>query len=172
MRTSLIEALALWRRTQAPGPHPSFEELWTLAADGVRDPAVPVVGHLARCARCGGELRELAEAIDEASGWDVALAKAASARLTTPVVVGTACGRYTVAVHPRPDADEAVVTVEVAPAFRDALEGATVTVLDRGGRELLSARLVLGRASGRLRGLASLDCTRVVVRAERRGEHV
>jgi hypothetical protein len=167
MRTSLIEALHAWRHVQAAGSHLSLEELWALASDGVGDPTVPALDHLARCARCAGELRELAEGIDEAAGWDVALAKAASAPLATAVTVGTACGRYTITIHPRPDADEAVVTVEVAPAFRDELEGATVTVSDRAGRELLSAPLMLGRASARLRGLASIDCTRVVVRAVR-----
>ena len=167
MRTSLTEALQAWRRAQALGPHLALEELWAIASDGVGDPAAPELDHLTRCARCAGELRDLAGAIDDAAGWDVALAKAASAPLSTAMSVATVCGRYTVTIHPRPGADEAVVTVEVAPPFRDELEGAIVTVSDRAGRELLSAPLTLGRASARLRGLEPIDCTRVVVRAER-----
>ena len=167
MRTSVTEALQAWRRAQTPGPHLALDELWAIASDGAGDPAAPAIDHLTRCPRCAAELRELTAGIDDAAGWDVALAKAASAPLSTAMQVTTACGRYTVTVHPRPDADEAVVTVEVAPGLRDALEGTVVTVSDRGGRELLTAPLTLGRASARLRGLATIDCTRVVVRVER-----
>ena len=69
-----------------------------------------------------------------------------------------------------PKSDEALITVEVTPGFREALEGSVVTVSDRTGRELLTASIVLGRAAGHLRGLAALDCTRVVVRATKPAE--
>ena len=166
--TTLRTALRAWREALGVGPHPPLDALWRLASDGVADPADAVLSHVIRCARCAAEVRELAQAMDEAAGWDVALAKAASAALTVPLSVTTACGRYSVAVHPRAGSDEAVVTVEVAAAFRDVVEGATVTVTDGAGRQLLSAPIVLGRASARLHGLASLDCTRLVVRADAR----
>jgi hypothetical protein len=145
------------------------ERVVSAVASDARDGGAGIE-HLARCGGCAAELREPAEAIDAAAGWDVGLAKAASARLAAPTTVTTSCGRYTIALHPRPDADEAVVTVEVAPQIRDALEGTVVTVCDRGGRELLRAPVVLGRASARLRGLAGIDCTRIVVRTARTEE--
>jgi hypothetical protein len=169
MRTTLTDALRTWRAGVAAGPHLPLEELWALAAEGVADAADPRLEHVTRCAACAQDLRELAEAIEEAAGWDVALAKAASAAVTSPVTVHTACGKYTIVLHPRPGADEAIVTVEVAPAFRESVEGATVTVADRAGTVLLAAPIVLGKASARLRGLAALDCTRLVVRTARAG---
>ena len=168
MRTTLKDALAAWREGQEPGPHPSFDELYALASDGVARATDPVLAHLTRCGQCNRELRELVDAVENAVGFDMALAKAAEARITIPMSMSTACGKYEIAIYPRTDgSDEALITVEVTPGFREALEGSVVTVSDRTGRELLSATIVLGRAAGHLRGLASLDCTRLMVRSTR-----
>ena len=167
MRTTLLAALRAWREVGEPGTHATPDELYALASAGAADASASVVVHLTRCGPCAGEFAELSAAVREAVGWDLALAKAAAAPLSAPVAVSTECGKYSIALYPRAGVtDEALVTVEVLPPFQAVLEGARVTVRDRGGRELLSAPIVLGRASGRVRKLASIDCTRLTVRLE------
>jgi hypothetical protein len=164
MRTTLTEALRTWRALEEAGPHPTVDALYAAASAGLgaADPAL--ARHLTRCGECAREIGELADAIRETTGCDLLLAKAAAAPLTAPVSVGTECGKYVIALYPRPDADEALVAVEVASALRDTLEGSMLTISDRGGRTLVSAPVVLGRVSGRIHGLASIDLTRLVVR--------
>jgi hypothetical protein len=164
MRTTLTEALRTWRALEEPGLHPTVDALYAAASAGLAAADAALVRHLMRCGECMRELGELAESIRETVGCDLLLAKAAAAPLTAPVSIGTECGKYAIALYPRPDADEALIAVEVAPALRDALEGSTLTVSDRGGRTLVSAPVVLGRVSGRIHGLASIDLTRLVVR--------
>lgn len=168
MRTTLKEALAAWRETQEAEPHPSLDDLYAVALHGVADAGAAVVGHVTRCAPCARTLRELMDEVEAAAVFDMAMAKAAAARLTTSTSMTTACGKYEIGIHPRADgSDEAFVTVEVTPSFRDTLEGSEVTVSDRTGRELLAGTIVLGRLAGRVREAAAIDCTRLTVRGTR-----
>jgi hypothetical protein len=165
-RTTLGEAIQIWR-AHAPGPHPTLDDLYTAAARGGLEAMPALLEHVARCGRCARELQALVECVAEAESFDLALPRAAASALGAPVVLATECGRYAIGFYPRGE-DDALVTIEVKAPDAAALEGAVVTVRDGGGMVVLSAPIVLGRASGRVGNRARLDLSRLVVQAEPR----
>ncbi len=169
-KTTLGEAFMAWRDEIQTEVHLPLHRLYELAEAGERDLTSPAIQHLARCGECARQVGELQAAMEDAAGWDVALPKAAAAPATAPMTLATSCGKFALAMYPRGGSDEAVLTVEVSPSHQAMLEGATVTVTDRGGRVLLVAPIVLGRASARVQGLAEIDTRRLVVQAKRSTE--
>jgi hypothetical protein len=163
MRSTLREAIEAWRERQEPGHHPALDELYEAVRLHTFGPEL--LEHLAACGRCAREVNDLTESVEHGVGLDLALPKAAATPVNSAVSLTTECGKYAVSVYPRPEG--AMMAIEVIPAFAEILEGAVVTVTDRTGATLLSAPLVLGRASARIPDVSSLDLTRLVVRTQR-----
>jgi hypothetical protein len=140
------------------GPHIPPATLYELLIQPPDPPTTePLLQHLTRCPVCLQELKELAQSVREAEGWDTALPKVAASEMRGPVRVPTEGGKYTIIIRRSvTDEQQGVITVEVAPPYRAQLEGKSVTVRDGQGRLLVRGRIINGEVSQVVEDLAGL----------------
>lgn len=151
------------------GAHLSPPELYEL----LRRPNAPadqLFAHLAACPACARELREMVEnlALAEAhlAGWDLALSRAASTSSISHWRLPTNAGKYTIELHPHTsDQNRGLISVQVAPQYRDLLEGHHVSLRDSQGRLLLEGKIVNGEAVQEVTDIAQIE-TGFIVRTD------
>lgn len=161
-RMTLKEVLAVWRdqRVSAEdlGEHLSPAELYTLliqpSHNRKRD---EILDHLTRCPRCLQECKEIAESIEEAAVWDVALPKAAATEMAWPKKMPAEGGKYLIEIRRYLGKEnKGVITVKVEERYKAALEGKSIVVTDGRGRLLLKGPISDGEVSQVIEGLESI----------------
>jgi hypothetical protein len=159
---TLQEALAAWsaRRTPvgASSQHIAPSALYQLLTQPSDAPTnEPLLQHLTRCPLCLRELKEIAQSIADAAGWDIAVPKAAASEMRGTIRIPTEGGKYTIIIRRSvADAQQGVITVEVAAPYRAELEGKSVVLRDGQGRLRLHGRIIDGEVSQAVEDLTGL----------------
>lgn len=162
-RITLKEALRVWRNKIVHegrlGRHIPPAELYELL---VHPPASEIkaslLDHLIRCPLCLQELKDMVDSIEEAEAWDFALPKAAaSEEIEWPKKIPTEGGKYTIVIRRNmSEKNRGVVTVQVAPCYRDTLEGKKVILRDGRPHVLLTGVIIDGEVSQEIEGLNAI----------------
>lgn len=161
-KITIQDALEAWRdqRTSEGSLHghvvPSvlYELLIQPQENGDKE---AILNHLSQCQRCLGELKEMAQSIAGATVWDVALPRAAASEVQGPKKIPTDGGKYTVVIRRNlGKKDRGVITLEVAPRYRDDLEGKAVILRDGRGRILLQGKIIDGEISREIEELGAM----------------
>lgn len=164
-RVSLKDALQCWREEYghgeaAMGRHIPIPELYEVIIGGVGKTLQEAdLDHLAACAVCARELRELVTSIAEAEAWDTVLLKAAAAgEGQWPKRIPTGNGKYVIELRRNLDEpDKGLITLRVEAGFRDKLEGKKVVLLDGHGQKILQGEIKDGAFSQEVDALEEID---------------
>ena len=166
-KKTLNQALKAWRSWKAParelGDHIPPAELYELFIHPESNPdRGPLLDHLVQCPVCLRELEDIihstAGAATAMAGLDYAAAMAAASLTRGPKRISTRGGKYTIEIRPHISRENrGIVTVQVAPRYRDELEGRTLTIKDRQGRVLLQGRIINSEASQEIDGLDQIE---------------
>lgn len=159
-RSTLRDALeAWWTQNASMGelePHLSPSDLYRLLIPsshaGEKEERL---NHLTQCPRCLRELKGIAQSIEEAEAWDLALPKAAASEIDWPKKMPAEGGKYTVVIRRSiADPSRGVITLQVAMNYRETLEGKVVSLRDGRGHVLLKGKITNGEIS---QEIAALD---------------
>ena len=166
-KTTLKQALKAWRSWKAPpkepGDHIPPAELYELFIHPESTPdRGMLLDHLVQCPVCLRELEDVihsrAGAEEAMAGLDYAPAMAAASLTRGPKRISTQGGKYTIEIRPHLSRENrGIVTVQVAPPYRDELEGRTLTIKDRQGRVLLQSRIINSEASQEIDDLDQIE---------------
>jgi hypothetical protein len=163
-RIALKEALEIWRGTASSGKdlgkHVSSSDLFELLVGRSSDDIKSLLlRHISLCPQCLANFKDMVEAIEDSVPLDIALPKAAASdEMTWPKEIPTDGKKYTIILRRSiTERNRGVVTLQINPAYRDALEGQVAVLRDGTGRILLRGTIINGEVSQQIEDMEKID---------------
>ncbi len=171
---SLKKGLDVWLNNRdisvtVEGEHFSaLEMLHSVRDGGVKNLSEPQKKHLSQCRECLGKwldlveeqvfVEEIAEEKTSDDWYAGGMLEAASAQVSSAVVLKSNCGRFQLSLYPDSDKQGAgMITLEFVGNNGDQIEGKWVTVRDLNGEMLLDGSVRAGRLASISDNFDSID---------------
>jgi len=168
-RITIKEALEAWQAhglNEDIGEHISPAELYELLIQpqGI-DLGEEQLNHLTRCPVCLQEIKNITESRKEAEAWDIALPKAATSESEWPKRIRLEAGKYSVTIRRNiHQTNKGLVVLQVEEAYKDALEGKSVKLLDGRNHICLEGTIFDGKISQEIENLDTVNLKSLTVR--------